>query len=153
VKRPYTRLAGVQAVKEAERRIAAVASTEEIGSYGTVLKASGWDLGRFNENPVLLFAHDGYSRTPVGHCENVRVEGAELLFDAVFDNTTPFDEEVYQKYLKKVMRGFSVRFDPVESCIEKRNGVDVTVYTKQILMEISCAPVPATAGRTEERGP
>lgn len=147
-KHNYCRLAIAQpsAINVETRRIPAVASTEEVDSFGTVVSSTGWDLTRFLANPVLLFAHDGMTRTPVGHCENVRVEGQELLFDAVFDDTSAFDQEVWAKYAKGVMRGFSVRFDPVEHKTETRNGRDVMVYTRQILMEISCAPVPSNAG-------
>lgn len=140
------RAANVRAIKEDERRISACASTEEVDAYGTILRAAGWDFTRFDGNPILLFAHDAFSRTPVGHCENYRVEGTELLFDAVFDDTTPFDNEVWEKYRKGVMRGFSVRFDPQEYHIEKINNQEVLVYTKQALMEISCVPIPANAG-------
>lgn len=147
----YCRLAQATEVSVESRRVPAVASTEDVDCMGTVVLASGWDLTRFNQNPVLLYAHDSYTRTPVGRCENVRVEGTQLLFEAVFDDTTPFDNEVFAKYQKGVMRGFSVRFDPVEHRTEPRNGREVTVYTRQVLMEISCAPVPANAGALVSR--
>jgi HK97 family phage prohead protease len=153
-KPPTTRSAHVRAINESERRISAVASTEDVDSWKTILRAKGWDLSRIESNPVLLFAHDANTRTPVGKCENVRVEGTDLLFDAVFDDTTPFDEEVWQKYRKRVMRAFSVRFEPLEWSVEKINGQDVLVYTRQVLMEISCVPIPSNAGALarNERG-
>lgn len=153
-KPPTTRSAHVRTIKEEERRISACASTEDVDTYGTVLKASGWDFSRFAGNPVLLYCHDVYSRTPVGHCENYRIEKTDLLFDAVFDDTTPFDNEVWEKYRKGVMRAFSVRFEAAEYHIEKINGREVLVYTKQALMEISCVSIPANAGALvrSERG-
>ncbi|WP_437606263.1 HK97 family phage prohead protease [Sorangium sp. So ce834] len=138
---PLVRSAQVRSIDEERRRISAVASTEAVDSYSTILRAN-WELARFNANPVLLFAHND-CMLPVGTCENVRVEGKALLFDAVFDDATEFDQQVWEKYRRGVLRGFSVRFNPLERRVIEDGGRQVIEYTRSELMEISCVPVPA----------
>jgi HK97 family phage prohead protease len=140
---PCIRSAMVRAIDEGERRISAVASTEALDAHNTILRCN-WDLQRFTANPVLLWMHNDQV-LPVGRCENVRVEGKELLFDAVFDDVAPLDNQVWEKYRRGTMRGFSVRFNPLEWRNVEQNGRDVVEYTRSELLEISCAPVPSNA--------
>lgn len=150
------RSAHVRAVRQEERRISAVASTEALDSYGTIVRAN-WDFTRFLANPVLLFVHKE-GELPVGHCENVRLEGSTLVFDAVFDDVTDLDRAVWEKYRIGTMRGFSVRFKPLEHRQIQQDGLDVTEFLRSELLEISCAPLPSnpealrrSAGRSGER--
>lgn len=137
---PLFRSAQVRSVNEAERRISAVASTEALDAYGTILRAN-WDLARFSANPVLLWGNDDKA-LPVGLCENVRVEGKALLFDAVFDDATEFDQQVWEKYRRGVLRGFAVRVNPLERRTVEHEGRQVIEYSRAELMAISCTPVP-----------
>lgn len=140
-KGPQIRSAQVRAIDESERRISAVASTEAVDSYDTILRAN-WDLDRFARNPVLLWAHND-CQLPIGHCENVRVEGTALLFDAVIDDVTELDRQVWAKFQTGALRGFSVRFNPLETQVITEGGRQITEYLRSELMEISCTPVPA----------
>lgn len=133
-----SRAAQIRSVDVENRRIDAVASTETVDSYKTIVRAN-WDLARFTANPVLLWAHDRFD-LPVGHCENVRVEGTTLLFTAVFDAITARDEEVFRKYAAGTLKAFSVGFNPLE---EKCNDGGIIEYLRSELLEISCVPVPA----------
>ena len=45
---------------------------------------SGADLSVFKNNPVMLLNHDDWD-LPIGRWENIRVEGTQILADAVFD--------------------------------------------------------------------
>ncbi|WP_441289459.1 hypothetical protein ACSRUE_01465 [Sorangium sp. KYC3313] len=137
---PLFRAAQVRSVNEAERRISAVASTESLDAHGTILRAN-WDLTRFIANPVLLWGNDD-GALPIGLCENVRVEGKALLFVAAFDDATEFDQQVWEKYRRGVLRGFSVRFNPIERRTVEHDGRQVIEYTRSELMAISCTPVP-----------
>lgn len=156
MKKPLCRSAHVRTLVEAERRISAVASTERLDSFNTIIRAN-WDLERFLSNPVLLFVHNDCV-LPVGRCENVRVEGRELLFDAVFDDVTDLDKQVWEKYRRGTMRGFSVRFNPLEQRTIKEGDRDVVEYQRSELLEISCTPLPSnpealrrSAGREDNK--
>ena len=139
-----TRSAFVRSIDSAARTLEAVASTEAVDSYGTILRCSpeSVDLARFNANPVLLAFHDD-NAFPVGQCLNVRVEGGQLLFTASFDDITDNDRAVWAKYEARTMRGFSVRFIATEQQTSKIDGRDVVEYTRWELLEISCVPIPA----------
>jgi HK97 family phage prohead protease len=139
-----TRSAFVRSIDETARTLEAVASTEAVDSYGTILRcdAESIDLRRFNENPVLLTFHDD-NAFPVGQCLNVRVEGGQLVFTASFDDITDEDRATWAKYKARTMRGFSVRFIATEQRTTQVNGRDVIEYTRWELLEISCVPIPA----------
>jgi HK97 family phage prohead protease len=138
-----TRSAQVRTIDEEGRSLEAVASTEAVDAYGTILRAN-WDLARFSANPVLLYAHNA-NGLPVGACADVRLEGKDLVFRAVFDDANDFDEQVWQKYKRRVLRGFSVRFNPIEQRVIEQNGKQIIEYTRSELMEISCTPLPGNA--------
>ena len=138
------RSAFVRSIDEAARTLEAVASTEAVDSFNTILRcdADSIDLVRFNANPVLLAFHDD-NAFPVGQCLNVRVEGGQLVFTAAFDDITEADRAVWAKYQARTMRGFSVRFIATEQRTTQVNGRDVVEYTRWELLEISCVPIPA----------
>jgi len=68
-----------------------IASNESVDSDGDVVLVDGWQLNRFNKNPVILFGHDR-SKPPVGKAVAVRkilAEDKRLEIDIEFANT-PF---------------------------------------------------------------
>lgn len=139
-----TRSAFVRSIDSAARTLEAVASTEAVDSFGTILRCTpeSVELTRFNANPVLLAFHND-AVFPVGQCRNMRVEDGELLFTAAFDDITVADKETWAKYQARTMRGFSVRFIATEWHTIQVNGRDVIEYTKWELLETSCVPIPA----------
>jgi hypothetical protein len=79
---------------------------ESLNNYGFWAMTSGCDLTQFIKNPLMLWCH---SRAwgdkedevlPIGHWENIRVEGDQILADAVFDA-----DEFSQKIAAKVESG------------------------------------------------
>ncbi len=118
-----------------------VASLEEEDRAGDVVLASGWELGAFEANPVVLWAHD-YGRPAIGKAVRIWVEGNSLLAQIRFAST-PFAREVRALYLEGFMRGISVGFRALET--ERRDsstGGSGILFKRQELLEISAAPVP-----------
>lgn len=130
-------------VNEAERSIEYVCSTEDIDSYGTILRQN-WDLTRYNKNPVVLFAHK-YDRIPVGRAINVRVDNKQLLARVVFatEEECKGAEDVWRAVKNGFMPGISVGFDWRSYRFEQINGVEVLVFDQNELRELSLCPVPS----------
>jgi len=57
---------------------------ETVNTYGFRMLTSGADLTEFRKNPVMLLNHNDWS-LPIGRWENIRIEGAMILADPVFD--------------------------------------------------------------------
>jgi HK97 family phage prohead protease len=133
----------VRSLNESERSIEVVASTEAVDSYGDII-AQNWQLERYSQNPVVLFAHKS-RELPVGRAENVRVENGALCAKFIFATTeaNPLGEQVWQSIRQKTLRGVSVGFVPKDVRYEKRDGKDVYVLDNNELFEISMTPVPA----------
>jgi hypothetical protein len=79
---------------------------ESLNNYGFWALTSGCDLTQFQKNPLMLWCH---SRSwgdkedevlPIGHWENIRIEGDQILADAAFDA-----DEFSQKIAAKVESG------------------------------------------------
>ena len=80
---------------------------------GDTIRASGWDIGDFERNPVALWAHDS-SAPPIGGARNVGVEGKRLAGDIEFapPETYLFADTIYRLVLGKFIRAVSVGFLP-----------------------------------------
>jgi HK97 family phage prohead protease len=117
-------------------------STETPDSYNDVIKADGWDLERFEKNPVVLWAHD-HRQPPVGQALSVGVEDGDLVASAKFADaeTYAFADTVYRLLKKGFLRATSVGFFPKEwTYDEDRGGYN---FIGQELFEFSIVPVPA----------
>jgi phage head maturation protease len=115
----------------------AIASTDSVDRMGEVIEQSGWDLGNFKNNPVLLWAHD--DRLPrIGLAQNLRIEKANgksaLMFEPKFNEATELSRAIKQIF-EDEGGTFSVGFMPLE--------MDGNTYTKAELLEISAVNVPA----------
>lgn len=69
---------------------------ETVNTYGFRMLTSGANLEEFRKNPVLLLNHDDW-KMPIGRWENIRIEGTQILADAVFDEADPRAVEVQKK--------------------------------------------------------
>ena len=117
-------------------------STETPDSYNDVIKADGWDLERFEKNPVVLWAHSHY-QPPVGQALSVEVDGDALVASAKFADaeTYAFADTVYRLLKKGFLRATSVGFFPKEWTFdEERGGYN---FIANELFEFSIVPVPA----------
>jgi caudovirus prohead protease len=69
---------------------------ETVNTYGFRMLTSGANLEEFKKNPVMLLNHDDW-KMPIGRWENIRIEGTQILADAVFDEADPRAVEVQKK--------------------------------------------------------
>ncbi|MGJ1305138.1 HK97 family phage prohead protease [Sphingobacterium multivorum] len=113
-------------------------------SYGFRVMNSGINLDRFKANPVMLSNHWNNTDNVIGRWENIRIEGSQLLADAVFDE----NDEDAKKIASKVEGGFlkgcsmGIRFN-YEFMEEKPDG---TYWLNQSeLFEVSIVAVPSNA--------
>lgn len=113
-----------------------LASTSAIDRQGDSIDQSGWELGNYKLNPVILWAHD-YSQLPIGKAESVEITDAGLKISTVFasEKANPKAEQVRQLLAEGFLNAVSVGFIPKE-----RNG---NVITRAELLEVSVVPVPA----------
>ena len=74
---------------------------DSVNTYRFRMLTSGANLEEFRRNPVMFLHHNDYD-LPIGRWENIRVEGSQILADAVFDE---LDDQA-MKVKGKVDRGF-----------------------------------------------
>ncbi|WP_053405168.1 hypothetical protein [Persicobacter sp. CCB-QB2] len=82
-------------------------------SYGLVLLTSGGDLTQFKKNPVMLHEHNGWMM-PIGHWEDIRVEGEEITALPVFDLKDDYAKLIAQKVEDGHIRMASMGVLPLE---------------------------------------
>jgi HK97 family phage prohead protease len=153
---PVVRFARADSVPElvAERTYRFVFSDETVDRYGDVIKASGWDLTNFENNPIALFGHDDSSvENVIGRAKNVHVRGTQLVGDIEFATAdiNPNAETVFRLVAGGFLKTVSVGFQPIAYAVSKdkarAGGID---FTRQDLMEISIVPVPANPNALAE---
>jgi len=132
----------VTQVAENDRVLNFVISNETVDSYNDVVKADGWDLSRYQKNPVVLWAHDG-RQPPVAKALDIGIQGKNLVASAEFADaeTYAFADTIYRLLKGRFLRATSVGFFPREwTYDEERGGYNLI---KNELFEFSVVPVPA----------
>lgn len=151
VNKPVVREAVIRALSDdnkSNREAEFVISTEAVDTYGTVFKMSGWDLKRYEQNPVVFYAHRSYSENPdmlIGTSE-VRIENNQLVALVRFESgdINPVAEKVWQKIQAGTLRMASIGANPKkghwgdEKLGENR---DVIYFDEQELLEWSIVPL------------
>lgn len=142
----------VGAVNKAARTVEGWASIEEVDRMGDLMLATAFEkfMDRFKANPVLCWCHNIFA-PPIGSVIDIEiVPGKGLKFKAKFA-TTKFAQEIFQLFVEKVLRAFSVQFIPHET--REPNAEELEKHGKTLkltipvaeLLEISPVPVPAVA--------
>lgn len=125
---------------------------ESINGYGFWLRMDGADLEQFKRNPIMLWMHSRAFRgtkdevLPIGHWENVRIEGGELLADAVFDMDDEFAAAIAGKVERGIIRMASVGITVVETSADStylKPGQTRETVTKWKLREASIVDIGA----------
>ena len=117
-----------------------LSDSRRVNNHGFRTDLGGMDLSRFKTNPVMLYQHD--PERVVGRWENVRIEDARLLADAVFDADDTLAAEVCRKVEAGFLRGCSIGLT-----VHDMQEVDGDyVATRSELFEASIVSVPADAG-------
>jgi HK97 family phage prohead protease len=106
-----------------------------------VVLTSGISLEFFKKNPVMLLNHD--KNKIMGKWENIRIEGTQLLADAVFDEKDAEAIKMYEKVEQGMLNCVSIGFELVEVVYGAEGFEDNPVVVKCTLKEASLTPVPA----------
>lgn len=142
-----------------ERAAVKYISTRTVDRYREVLVPGGAILKQYQQNPVVLWAHD-YSQPPIGKSAWLKVDDYGIKSKTVYAETERA-EEVWQLVKGGFIKTSSVGFIPVESTykgqsgwadlVEKYNALWKTdlekdnvryITTKWALLEYSDVPVP-----------
>ncbi|MDX4973704.1 HK97 family phage prohead protease [Myroides odoratimimus] len=125
-----------------------VISTEAEDTYRTIFEIAGWNLERYNRNPVVIYVHDTMSSDPdlVIGTSVVRIEGNELVATVTFEDAenNPLAEKVFRKVQAGILRMASIGADIHEARwgdFDKGEDPDVLRFTKMDLLEWSIVPV------------
>ncbi len=146
------------------RTVTFVASDGSRDSAHTVLNQAGWDLKRFNANPVIGYNHEVYGAWDTKDVDFVigkgraYVEDGKLLVDITFEpkEINELAEKVYQKILFGSLNAVSVGFLPIgkgawgkgdEGPGEER---ETYYYAGQELLEISVVNIPSNSNATRK---
>lgn len=125
-----------------------VISTEAVDTYGTVFRNDGWDLKRYENNPIVAYGHRTGSENPdmiIGTSE-VRSENGQLIAKIRFEeeSVNPLAEKIWRKVKAGTLRMASIG----ASILEYRYGdqtkgeqKDVLYFTRQELLEWSIVPI------------
>lgn len=131
-----------------ERTADFVISSEAVDSYGTVFKASGWDLSRYEKNPVVTFQHRDWDPDPdmVIGTSSVRFEDDKMIATLRFEEGNEVAEKVFRKVQNGILRGASIH----ASVMDARYGAedlgedpDVIYFTRQQLNAWSVVTLPS----------
>lgn len=132
-----------------------VLSTEEINRYGFRVLTSGIDFSDFAKNPIMLYNHQrsmGYDTErllPIGKWDNIRIEGGNLVADAVFDDNDEFAVSVKDKVEQGMLNAASISFDVraiSEEPVNMLPGQTRPTVTKCAILEASVTDLPGNAG-------
>ena len=151
-------------MNQENRTITFVASDGSRDSAHTRINPKGWDLSRFEKNPVIGYNHDVYGGWGGSDPDNVigkgraYVEGEELLIDITFEpkEINEKAEKVFQKLLFGSLSAVSVGFIPGEGHWgEKDEGPreknETYYYDKgHQLLEVSVVNIPANGNATKK---
>lgn len=87
---------------------------ETVNTQGFRMLTSGIDLAVFRSNPVMLLNHNDWE-LPIGRWENIRVEGTQILADAVFDEQDERAVAIMGKVDRDFMKAASIGAWPGET--------------------------------------
>jgi len=104
----------------------------------------GLDLTNYQKNPVLLWAHD--YRSPhaiIGKAEDMRLDQSGFHLKPVLRQPVNDHDPmsiIQALWDQKLIRAFSIGFNPTEFEENEEGGLD---YTRAEILEVSAVPVPA----------
>lgn len=117
-------------------------SNNRLNSYGFRVLTDGMDISQFRRNPVLLHMHT--RSVVVGHMENVRKEGDEVLGDIIFDEVTELSRQLKAQFEAGSLRMVSAGLEPLEWSEDRAmlvEGQTRATVTKSRLIEVSVVDI------------
>jgi HK97 family phage prohead protease len=125
-----------------------VISDETVDSFGTVFLLSGWDLKRYERNPVVLYAHRSNDANPdfVIGTSTVRIEDGKLIALAKFESgdDNPLADKVWRKIKNGTLKMASIGANPKSGYrgdAKRGEDPDVIYFDNQELLEWSVVPI------------
>lgn len=103
-----------------QKRIKALISDSSLNAYGSRILTSGIDIEQYKRNPILLWMHrraDGGRKDevlPLGHVEDLVIEGDALYGVPVFDAVDDFAKNVQALWESGTIKMVSGHFDIIE---------------------------------------
>lgn len=148
---PQLREALVRAITDdlkAKRQAEFVISSEAVDTYGTVFRMDGWDLSRYEANPVVAYVHRANDPNPdfiLGTGE-VFKEGNLLIGRVTFEaeDVNPLAERVWRKIQAGTIRMASINAIPRKWHMgdpDKGEKREVLYFDEQELFEWSVCPL------------
>lgn len=124
---------------------------ESVNTHGYWMVTAGCDISQFEKNPIMLWDHNHCwsdardSKLPIGHWENVRIKGKQILADAVFD-ADEFSQMIAKKVEANTLRMASVGARAIETSTDVKyikQGQRYETVTKWQLKEASIVNIGA----------
>lgn len=127
-----------------------VISTSALNNQGFRVLTEGIDLEQYKRNPVLLWMHRRpfYNEgvLPLGHVENLRVDGDRLIGTPVFDLDDPFASAIAKKWDAGHLRMVSAGLQAIEESTDASvvvPGQRYATVTRSKLVEVSIVDIGA----------
>jgi len=132
------------------RQVEFVISSDAVDSYSTVFKMSGWDLNRYERNPIVCYQHRSYSEDPdnlIG-TSTIRIEDNMLIGTVTFEDAdvNPRAEKIFRKVQAGTLRMASVGARVLKAHLgdeEKNEDKEVLYFDRSELIEWSIVSVGA----------
>ena len=154
---------GIPYRKELEERQATfIISTEDVDRDGDVIKSDGIDFSEYNQNPIVLFAHDS-SKLPIGVTlkvfkNNKQTKATVMFYDNEIDKTGTSDT-IYSFVKANGIKGASIGFravkakypSPEEAKTYKMPDYGI-LYEKISVYEWSVVTIPANQNALRSKG-
>jgi HK97 family phage prohead protease len=116
-------------------------STRSLDRDGDRVMPEGADLGHFQRNPVLLWAHR-HADPPIGRVTQITREADGLRARWVWAEGDSFADRIRRLWDGGFIHAASIGFRPIESESNKEGGRN---FTRWELLELSLCNVPANA--------
>ena len=157
--------AEIRKKNEETRTVTFIASDESRDSAHTILLQDGWDLSRFEKNPIIGYNHQVYGSWKPEDVDFVigkghaYIEDKKLLVDITFEpaEINALADKVYKKVLFGSLNSVSVGFIPIRGhWSDKENEGpreknETYFYDEMQLLEISIVNIPAN-GNANKKG-
>ena len=122
-----------------------VLSDESVNTYGFWILTAGIDLSAVQKNCPLFYEHRTYE-LPLGHVENIRLNGNQVLGDIIIDGGNEEELEYIRKIENGDIKGCSFGIDPITWSEEPdliKQGQTRATLSKCKPFEVSLSPLPS----------
>lgn len=120
-------------------------NTEDINSFGFRTLTDGIDISAAQKNCPAFYNHNTWDGT-IGHWENIRKDGVNLIADFVSEGITEQERNIISKIECGDVKGASPGLDPKDWSDEPQylqKGQTGKTLIKSNLFEISITPLPS----------